>query len=116
MKMNNTKFGQNGELLAKRILRKHFSNIRRQKHLAPFDYIAKDKLTSEDVAIEVKTTSKENGKLAHIESQAMDRKLRFLNETNRKGILLLIISNGKTKFYLSKLSQHVSKGMLIEIT
>lgn len=45
-RLNNTRFGINGELAARKALRRHFTNIRRQKHLAPFDYTATDKLTA----------------------------------------------------------------------
>lgn len=113
--MNNTQFGINGELKARRILRKHFTQLRRQKHHAPFDYIATDRLTAEPVAIEVKTVSNGNGKLAHIETEAFERKLHFLHDTQRKGIVMVIVDNGKPRYYLGRLQQHITKGKLIEI-
>ena len=114
-KLNNTRFGMNGEKQAKKMLRKHFTNLRKQKHHAPFDYTAIDKLTAQRVAIEVKTIRRESGKLVHIETCAFERKLKFLNETNRQGIILIVIKNGDTQYYLARLQQHISKGMLIEI-
>ena len=114
-KMNNTRFGMNGEKQARKALRQHFTNVRKQKHLAPFDYTAIDKLTSQRVAIEVKTIRRESGKLVHIETCAFERKLKFLNETNRQGIILVIIKNGTTQYFLARLQQHISRGMLVEI-
>jgi len=55
------------------------------------------------------------GKLVHIENGAFQRKLKFMNETNRSGIVLIIGKNGDTKYYLARLQQHISKGMLVEI-
>ncbi len=72
-------------------------------------------MTDMKLAIEVKTIRRETGKLVHIETEAMNRKLNFLNDSNRKGIVLVIIINSETKFYLAKLQQHISKGMLVEI-
>lgn len=108
--------GMNGERLARKMLKKHFNQVRfHSDHRDPFDYTAIDKLTGEPVAVEVKTVSKEKGKLVHIETGAMNRKLEFLHRTNRKGIVLVIIINGSTHFYLAKLQQHISKGALVEI-
>jgi hypothetical protein len=45
----------------------------------------------------------------------MNRKLNFLNDTNRKGIVLVIVINGHTKFYLTRLQKHISSGALVEI-
>lgn len=114
--MVDMKLATKGEEVAKRILRKHFTNVKfHNRNTDPFDYIATDKLTGDRVAIEVKTISREKGKLVHIETDAMNRKLDYLNETNRKGIVLVIIINGETHFYLAKLKQHISSGMLVEI-
>lgn len=115
MPENNTRLGINGELEAREILARHFTHIRKQKHHAAFDYTCIDKLTRQRIAVEVKTITKENGKLVHIESCAYERKLRFLNETNRQGIILLVVKNGDTRYYLARLQQHISKGMLVEI-
>lgn len=115
-KQNNTGFGIHGEKLARKMLRKHFTNVRRQKHNDPFDYTGIDKLTSQRVAIEVKTIKRDKGKLVHIETCAFERKLKFLNETNRQGIILIVIKNGDTKYFLARLAQHISNGKLIEIT
>jgi hypothetical protein len=115
-KMNNTHFGMNGEKQARKMLRKHFTNVRRQGHLKPFDYTAIDKLTGQRVAIEVKTITKDKGKLVHIETCAFERKLKFLNETNRQGIILVAVKNGDTQYYLTRLQQHISRGMLVELT
>lgn len=115
MTENNTRFGINGELEARKALRRHFTQLRKQKHLAPFDYTAIDKLTSQRVAIEVKTIRRESGKLVHIETCAFERKLKFLNETNRQGIILIVIKNGDTKYFLARLAQHISNGKLIEL-
>ena len=114
-KLNNTRLGINGELEAKAILAKHFTHIRKQKHHAAFDYTAIDKLTAQRIAIEVKTITKDKGKLVHIETCAYERKLRFLNETNRQGIILVVVKNGDTRYYLARLAQHISNGKLIEI-
>lgn len=114
--MTDMKLANNGEKLARKALRKHFTNIHYHKnHTDPFDYTATDKLTGIKVAIEVKTTSKAKGKLAHIETQAMERKLSYCNETNRTGIILLIIANGETEFYFARLRQHISRGNLIKL-
>lgn len=119
--MNNMRLANNGELRAKAILRKHFTNVH-QLHVnqgaqsgTPFDFTGIDRLTSERVAIEVKTIRHETGKLVHIETSSMQRKLNFLNDTNRKDIVMVIIINGNIHFYFSKLQQHISKGALIEI-
>ncbi len=114
--MTDMKLANNGEKRARALLRKHFTNIRfHTDKQAPFDYTAIDRLTGDRVAVEVKTIRKEHGKLVHIESEAMSRKLSFLNDTNRKGIVLVVVINGETKFYLAKLQQHISKGALVEI-
>ena len=114
--MTNQELGFKGEKLARRILRKHFTNVRFHKdHRDPFDYTAIDRLTGDRVAIEVKTVRKVKGKIAHIENSAMTRKLTFLNETNRKGIVLVVAINGHTSFYLAKLQNHISSGSLVEI-
>jgi hypothetical protein len=113
--MNNTRFGAYGERIARKMLRKHFTNLRKQKPGAPFDYTGIDKLTEVKTAIEVKTIRREHGKLVHIETCAMERKLKFLNETNRQGIILIVIKNGNTQYYLARLQQHISRGMLVEI-
>jgi hypothetical protein len=105
----------NGEKQARKMLRKHFTNLRKQKHLAPFDYTAIDKLTAQRIAIEVKTITRDKGKLVHIETCAYERKLRFLNETNRQGIILVVVKNGETQYYLARLQQHISNGKLIEL-
>jgi hypothetical protein len=98
------------------MLKKHFDQVRyHTNHTDPFDYTAVDKLTGERVAIEVKTVHKEKGKLVHIETGAMNRKLDFLYRTERKGIVLVITINGSTHLYLAKLQQHISKGALVEI-
>jgi hypothetical protein len=115
MTENNTRKGINGELEARKTLAKHFTHIRKQKHHAPFDYTAIDKLTVQRVAIEVKTITKDKGKLVHIETCAFERKLKFLNETNRQGIILVVVKNGDTQYHLARLQQHISRGMLIEI-
>ncbi len=105
-----------GEKRARKMLRKHFTNVRFHNiNTAPFDYTGIDKLTGDRVAIEVKTIKREHGKLVHIETEAMNRKLQFMNDTNRKGIVLVIIINGTTKFYFARLQQHISRGMLVEI-
>jgi hypothetical protein len=115
--MNNMSLATNGERRARKILRNHFTNVRFHNiNTAPFDYTGIDKLTGDRVAIEVKTVKKETGKIAHIETEAMNRKLNFLNETNRKGIVLVIIINGSTHFYFSRLKQHISKGDLVDAT
>ncbi len=114
--MTNMKLANHGERRARRTLRNHFTNVRfHTRNQAPFDYTAIDKLTGERVAIEVKTIKREHGKLVHIETEAMNRKLEFLNETNRKGIVLVIIVNGTTRFYFAKLQQHISRGVLVEV-
>lgn len=114
--MTDMKLANNGEKLARRILRKHFTNVRyHTDKLSPFDYTGIDRLTGDHIAIEVKTIRREKGKLVHIETEAMNRKLEFLYKTNRKGIVLVIIINGETHFYLAKLQQHISKGALVEI-
>lgn len=106
----------NGERRARKVLRQHFTNVRYHAiNTSPFDYTAIDKLTGKRVAIEVKTVRKETGKLVHIETEAMNRKLEYLYEINRKGIVLVIIINGCTKFYLARLQQHISRGALIEL-
>lgn len=114
-KENNTRFGMNGEAEARKALGRHFTQLRKQRHLAPFDYTAIDKLTNQRVAIEVKTITNDKGKLVHIETCAYERKLRFLNETNRQGIILLIVKNGDARYYLARLAQHISNGKLIEL-
>lgn len=114
-KQNNTSFGIHGERIARKMLRKHFTNVRRQKHNDPFDYTGIDKLTAQRIAIEAKTIRRESGKLVHIETCAFERKLKFLNETNRQGIILVVIKNGDTKYFLARLQQHISRGMLVEI-
>lgn len=114
--MTDMKLANIGEVRAKKLLRKHFTNVRFHAcNTSPFDYTGIDKLTGEHVAIEVKTVKRETGKLVHIETEAMQRKLNFLNDTNRKGIVLVIIINGCTHYYLAKLQQHISKGHLVEI-
>lgn len=113
--VNNTRFGMECELKAKRMLKRHFTYLRKQNHLSPFDYTGIDKLTGERIAIEIKAIRRETGKLVHIESPAFERKLKYLHTTNRKGIILVIIKNGITSYHLARLSQHISKGMLIEI-
>lgn len=114
--MTNMKLAGFGEKRARATLRKHFTQVRfHNDHRAPFDYTAIDKLTGERVAIEVKTVKKETGKLVHIETEAMARKLAFLNETDRKGIVLVIIVNGTTRFYFAKLQQHITRGGLVEV-
>jgi len=114
--MTNMTLATTGEKRAKKVLRQHFTNVRfHNRNTAPFDYTAVDKLTGDRVAIEVKTVKKETGKLVHIESEAMERKLTFLNETNRKGVVLVIVINGTTHFYFAKLQQHISRGSLIEV-
>jgi len=105
----------NGEAEARKALRRHFTQLRKQKHLAPFDYTATDKLTGQRVAIEVKTITKDKGKLVHIETAAYNRKLQFLNVSARLGIVLIVVKNGDVKFYLARLSQHISNGKLIEL-
>ncbi len=108
--------GLNGERLARKMLKRHFTQVKFHKlNTDPFDYTAVDKLTNEKVAIEVKTVHKETGKLVHIETTSMDRKLAFLHRTDRKGIVLVIMINGKNRFYLYRLQQHISKGHLVEI-
>ncbi len=115
--MTQNKFGMSGERQAKRILRKHFTNVRFHRCFTdPFDFTAVDRLTEERVAIEVKTIRHETGKLVHIMPDAMNRKLQYMNETNRKGIVLVIVKNGQTKFYLAKLQSHISRGHLVEIS
>ena len=114
--MNNTRFGMNGETEARQALRQHFTHLKKQPHLAPFDYTAIDKLTGQRVAIEVKTIRHECGKLVHIENESYTRKLNYLNKTKRQGILLIIIKNGDTKYYLARLAQHISNGKLVELT
>lgn len=112
--MTDNELGIMGEKRAKKALRKHFTCVRfHRDNSAPFDYTAIDKLTGDRVAIEVKTIRRETGKLVHIESSAMERKLNFLNDTNRKGIVLVVVINGKTSCYFAKLQQHISKGCLI---
>ena len=114
--MVNMKLAAQGEKRAKALLRRHFTQVRfHRDDKAPFDYTAIDRLTGDRVAIEVKTTRKETGKLVHIETEAMNRKLTFLNDTIRKGIVLIIIVNGTTHFYLTRLQQHISHGALIQI-
>lgn len=114
--MTHNQLGITGEIRAKKILKKYFTNVRFHNHNTdPFDYTGIDRLTGDRIAIEVKTIKREKGKLVHIETEAMNRKLQFLNDTNRKGIILVIIINGCTKFYLAKLQQHISKGHLIEV-
>lgn len=114
--MNNMGLANHGETRAKSVLRKHFTNVRfHTKPQSPFDYTGIDKLTGTRCAIEVKTTKRNKGKLAHIETEAMNRKLQFLNDTNRKGVILLIVVNGGTSFYITKLQQHISKGALVKI-
>lgn len=114
--MVDMKLANRGEKRAKSILRKHFTNVRfHTNDKAPFDYTAMDKLTGDRVAIEVKTIRREHGKLVHIEADAMARKLEFMNMTNRKGIVLVIIINGETHAYFAKLQQHISRGMLVEV-
>jgi len=114
--MVNMNLAKQGEQRARKILRKHFTNVRFHKiNTSPFDYTAIDKLTGDRVAIGVKTIKREHGKLVHIETEAMNRKLNFMNETDRKGIILVIIINGTTKAYFAKLQQHISRGMLIEV-
>lgn len=113
--IKNVKLGLTGEKLARRMLRKHFTNVRRQSWKFPFDYTGIDRLTGARVAIEVKTVRNENGKLVHIENGAMLRKLNFCQGTDRKGIMLVIVKNGDTKFYLAPLKQHLSKGCLVEL-
>ncbi len=114
--MVDMKLAFRGEKRAKSILRKHFTNVRfHAVNTAPFDYTAIDKLTGDRVAIEVKTIRREHGKLVHIETEAMARKLEFLNDTNRKGIVLVIIINGSTHAYFAKLQQHISRGALVEV-
>lgn len=115
MTENNTRMGINGELEARKALRRHFTQVRKQKHHDPFDYTATDKLTGQPVAIEVKTITSDKGKLVHIETPAYNRKLQFLQETGRQGIVLVVVKNGRTKFYLARLSQHISNGKLIEL-
>lgn len=119
MTENNTRFGMNGEAEAKKALRRHFTQLRKQKHHAPFDYTAIDKLTSQRVAIEVKAIRRDiiggNSKLVHIETCAFERKLKFLNETNRQGIILVVVKNGDNRYYLARLAQHISNGKLIEL-
>jgi len=114
--MNHNQLGVMGEHRAKKILKAHFTNVRFHKHdTDPFDYTATDKLTGEKVAVEVKTIRKEKGKLVHIENSSMTRKLTYLNETGRMGIVLVVMVNGETHFYLSKLKNHISRGDLVEI-
>lgn len=116
--MTNMTLAKYGETRARAILKNHFTNVRncnKTKNNPPFDYTGIDKLTGDRIAIEVKTIKKETGKLAHIETEAMNRKLQFLNDTNRKGIVMIIIVNGTTNFYFAKLKQHISTGNLIEI-
>ena len=113
--LNNTRFGMNGETEARKALRRHFTHLRKQKHLAPFDWTAIDKLTGQRVAIEQKTIRNNKGKLVHIETCAFERKLKFLNKTNRQGIILVVIKNGDTRYYLARLAQHISNGKLIEL-
>jgi len=113
--MTNNKLGKYGERLARKQLRKHYWNVRKLKPGAPFDYSGIDKLTATRTAIEVKTIKRDTGKLVHVETCAMERKLKFMNETNRQGVIMVIIVNGTTQFYLTALKQHISKGMLIEI-
>ncbi len=113
--MTNMTLAEMGEKRARKILRKHFTNVRFHNiNTAPFDYTGIDKLTGDRVAIEVKTVKKETGKLVHIETEAMSRKLEFCNNTNRKGIVLVLIINGSTHAYFAKLQQHISKGALVE--
>lgn len=113
--MTNNKLGRYGERLARKQLRKHFYNVRKLSPGKAFDYTGIDKLTATKTAIEVKTIKRDKGKLVHVETCAMERKLKFLNETNRQGVIMVIIVNGETRFYLTALKQHISKGMLIEI-
>lgn len=114
--MVDMKLAGQGELRAKKVLRNHFTNVRFHAHnTSPFDYTAIDKLTGDRVAIEVKTIRRETGKLVHIETEAMARKLAFLNDTNRKGIIMVITINGETHFYFAKLQQHISRGALVEV-
>lgn len=113
--MNNTRFGMTGEQDAYHALCKHFIYLRKQRHLAPFDWTAIDKLTGQRVAIEVKTIRREHGKLVHIENGAYRRKVDYCNATRRHGIVLVIIKNGNTQFYLARLDQHISNGKLVEL-
>lgn len=114
--MTNMKLANHGETRARGILRRHFTNVRfHTRDKAPFDYTGIDKLTGTRCAIEVKTTKRNKGKLAHIETEAMNRKLQFMNDTDRKGVVLLIVVNGGTQFYITKLQQHISKGSLVRI-
>lgn len=115
--VTNQQIGFKGEKMAQAVLKKHFTQVRYHKHNSdPFDYIATDKLTGEKVAIEVKTIRKEvYGKLVHIEQTAMNRKLEFLNQHNMKGIVLLVVINGTTEYFLAKLQNHISKGALVEL-
>ena len=114
--LSNQELGNQGEFKAKKVLKRHFTYVKFHKASQdPFDYTAIDKLTGERVAIEVKTIRKEKGKLVHIENGSMARKLTFMNETNRKGIVLIIMINGSTQFFLAKLQNHISRGALVEI-
>ena len=114
--MTDMRLAANGEKRARRVLRQHFTNVRfHNDHRAPFDYTAIDKLTGDRVCIEVKTIKRDTGKLVHIEAEAMNRKLRFLNDTSRKGIVMVIVVNGRTQFYFAKLQQHISRGALVEV-
>lgn len=113
--IKNVKLGLNGEKLARRMLRKHFRHVCKQTWKFPFDYTGIDRLTGDRVAIEVKTVRSNVGKIVHIENEAMLRKLNFCQATDRKAILLIIVKNGDTKFYLAPLKQHLSKGCLMEL-
>jgi len=113
--IKNVRLGLEGERLAKKMLRSHFTNVRKQTWKAPFDYTGIDKVTGDRVAIEVKTVRKDHGKLVHIETEAMLRKLNFAAETDRKSVVLLVVKNGETRFYLTALKQHISAGSLVEI-
>jgi len=116
---NDAKLGHDGETEARIILRKHYTSVRKQRHNAPFDYTGIDKLSGRRTAIEVKTVNKcmlsPKGKLVHIEHAAYQRKLDFMYAKNYHGIVLIIAKNGDTKYYLARLQQHISKGMLVEI-
>lgn len=117
--LRNVRLGQQGERLAKSVLRAHFTNVRSlndAKHNAPFDFTGIDRVTGLRVAIEVKTIRKGTGKLVHIEAPAMERKLAFIRETKRDvGIVLLIVKNGTTEFFLAPLRNHISSGNLVQL-
>ena len=117
--MKNVRLGQQGEKMAKAALKTHFTNVRSLNaihHNAPFDYTGIDRVTGLRVGIEVKTVRKDTGKLVHIEAPAMARKVTFLKETNRDaGVVLIIVKNGTTHFYLAPLKSHISTGCLVEL-